>query len=45
MSETTKVEIGIVASLWRYPVKSMMGEELQHAQATDCGLIGDWAYG
>jgi uncharacterized protein len=41
MSETTQVEMGIVASLWRYPVKSMMGEELQNAQVTDYGLIGD----
>jgi uncharacterized protein len=44
MPETTQVEIGIVASLWRYPVKSMMGEELQNAQVTDHGLIGDRAY-
>ena len=44
MPETTQVEMGIVASLWRYPVKSMMGEELQNAQVTDHGLIGDRAY-
>jgi len=44
MPETTQVEIGTVASLWRYPVKSMMGEELQNAQVTDRGLIGDRAY-
>lgn len=44
MPETTQVEIGIVAALWRYPVKSMMGDELQNAQVTDHGLIGDRAY-
>ncbi len=35
---------GSVASLWRYPVKSMMGEELQTAQVRDHGLLGDRAY-
>ena len=44
MSETTHVEMGAVISLWRYPVKSMIGEELQTAQVTDRGLIGDRAY-
>lgn len=44
MPEITQVEAGAVASLWRYPVKSMMGEELQNAQVTDHGLIGDRAY-
>jgi MOSC domain-containing protein len=37
-------EMGVVASLWRYPVKSMMGEELQAAKLTEYGLLGDWAY-
>ncbi|HET7057153.1 MAG TPA: MOSC N-terminal beta barrel domain-containing protein [Nitrospiraceae bacterium] len=44
MSETMPVEMGAVISLWRYPVKSMIGEELQTAQVTDRGLIGDRAY-
>lgn len=35
---------GIVSSLWRYPVKSMLGEELSAAEVTDRGLIGDRAY-
>lgn len=35
---------GIVSSLWRYPVKSMLGEELSAAEMTDRGLIGDRAY-
>jgi uncharacterized protein YcbX len=34
-----------VISLWRYPVKSMMGEELNAADFTEQGLLGDRAYG
>lgn len=30
-----------VASLWRYPVKSMQGEELNAADVTPGGLLGD----
>jgi len=33
-----------VAGLWRYPVKSMMGEELEEAMVTDRGLLGDRVY-
>ena len=36
--------IGSVAALWRYPVKSMMGEELNACQADVRGLHGDRAY-
>src|SRR5207244_11996932 len=36
--------IGSVVSLWRYPVKSMMGEELTSAEVTKFGLLGDRAY-
>ena len=32
---------GAVVSLWRYPVKSMMGEELNASDVTDDGLLGD----
>jgi uncharacterized protein YcbX len=32
---------GAVLSLWRYPVKSMMGEELNASALTDRGLLGD----
>jgi uncharacterized protein YcbX len=32
---------GGVLSLWRYPVKSMMGEELNASELTDRGLLGD----
>jgi len=33
-----------VVSLWRYPVKSMMGEDLNAADLTERGLLGDRAY-
>lgn len=35
---------GTVAALWRYPVKSMQGEELNGAVLTPRGLLGDRAY-
>lgn len=35
---------GSVVSLWRYPIKSMMGEELNSAAVTEHGLRGDRAY-
>jgi len=35
---------GSVASLWRYPVKSMLGEELTAIDVTERGLLGDRAY-
>lgn len=34
-----------LASIWRYPVKSMMGEELNTCVITEKGLVGDRAYG
>nr|WP_233129798.1 MOSC domain-containing protein [Domibacillus epiphyticus] len=34
-----------IASLWRYPVKSMMGEEINACDLTEKGLLGDRAYG
>ncbi len=33
-----------LASLWRYPVKSMMGEELNSAIVTSNGILGDRSY-
>src|ERR687898_1827114 len=36
-----QVEGGSVVGLWRYPVKSMMGEELNDAEVTEHGLLGD----
>jgi uncharacterized protein YcbX len=32
---------GRVGTLWRYPVKSMQGEELNAADVTSAGLLGD----
>src|SRR5215469_6041258 len=36
--------VGSIVSLWRYPVKSMMGEELNASEVTKRGLLGDRAY-
>lgn len=44
MSSTTSVGLSSVVALWRYPVKSMMGEELNAADLTQRGLLGDRAY-
>ncbi len=35
---------GSVVSLWHYPVKSMMGEELNATQVAERGLVGDRVY-
>jgi uncharacterized protein YcbX len=40
----TGAVIGTVSALWRYPVKSMMGEMLDAAPVTGHGLLGDRAY-
>jgi uncharacterized protein YcbX len=37
-------QAGSVVALWRYPVKSMMGEELNASTVTGRGLLGDRAY-
>jgi uncharacterized protein len=44
MSQSAEEAIGTVVSLWRYPVKSMMGEELNAAEVSERGLLGDRAY-
>ena len=36
--------VGSVASLWRYPVKSMMGEKVEDAYLAEHGMLGDRAY-
>ncbi|WP_236653489.1 MOSC domain-containing protein [Streptacidiphilus melanogenes] len=37
----TANRLGSVAALWRYPVKSMLGEALDEAAVTESGLDGD----
>jgi len=37
-------DVGTIASLWRYPVKSMMGEELNASLVTERGVLGDRAF-
>jgi uncharacterized protein len=39
-----QTDTGKVVSIWRYPVKSMLGEELNSSCITERGLIGDRAY-
>ena len=41
VSSSGPLQVGAVAALWRYPVKSMMGEELNSSQVTGRGLLGD----
>jgi uncharacterized protein YcbX len=36
--------VGSVTELWRFPVKSMGGERLDHAEVTAQGVMGDRAY-
>lgn len=36
--------LGAVHQLWRYPVKSMQGEQVQAAPVTERGIVGDRAY-
>src|SRR5918994_1045115 len=43
MSQSAEETLGSVVSLWRYPVKSMMGEELNAAEVGERGLLGDHA--
>jgi uncharacterized protein YcbX len=38
-------ELGAVSALWRYPVKSMQGEQLDAADVTDAGFAGDRTWG
>src|SRR5260370_7989643 len=43
MSDSTQMA-GKVVTLWRYPIKSMLGEELNATEVTTRGLLGDRAY-
>lgn len=40
----TDTIVGSVDRLWRFPVKSMQGEQIKQAEFTDRGLVGDRAY-
>jgi uncharacterized protein YcbX len=44
MTSSAQPVLGSVVALWRYPVKSMMGEELNAAEVTERGLRGDRTY-
>ena len=44
MNEVETTTIGKVVSIWRCPVKSMLGEELNSSYVTEHGLIGDRVY-
>ena len=44
MSSSHAASSGSVVSVGRYPVKSMMGEELAASDVTERGLLGDRAY-
>jgi uncharacterized protein YcbX len=43
MAMSERSAVGRVVAVWRYPVKSMMGEELNATAITDRGLLGDRA--
>lgn len=40
----TQTNAGAVAALYRYPVKSMLGEKLKSSEITSNGLLGDRMY-
>jgi uncharacterized protein len=40
----TATATGTVVSIWRYPVKSMLGEEINSSYVTERGLVGDRSY-
>lgn len=37
-------QVGTVETLWRFPVKSMLGEELEAVDLGEDGIVGDRAY-
>jgi uncharacterized protein len=43
MPEAAQNILGSIVSLWRYPIKSMLGEELNAADVTKGGLFADRA--
>jgi len=44
VATSIRTALGSVESIWRYPVKSMLGERLDVAELTERGVLGDRAY-
>jgi uncharacterized protein YcbX len=44
MAQTRQQMLGTVSALWRYPVKSMPGEEAREVEITRRGVLGDRVY-
>jgi MOSC domain-containing protein len=44
VNQLSAAESGSVVSVWRYPVKSMIGEKLALAHVNQYGLVGDRSY-
>ncbi|HWN34907.1 MAG TPA: MOSC N-terminal beta barrel domain-containing protein, partial [Pseudonocardia sp.] len=34
-------QVGTIVELWRFPVKSMLGERVEAAVVTEAGIVGD----
>ena len=45
MSEGSRRRVGSVRAVWRYPVKSMLGEHLDAAEVGEAGIAGDRRWG
>src|SRR5438876_9703304 len=44
MDQPQNLAAGRLSAIWRYPVKSMIGEELSDGRLTSGGVLGDRAY-
>src|SRR6476646_2376709 len=44
MANSASTFVGVVEELWRYPVKTMIGEQLNATEVSESGLLGDRAY-
>jgi uncharacterized protein YcbX len=42
--DTNLTTVGRVAEVWRFPVKSMLGERLDEVEVTTAGVVGDRAW-
>jgi uncharacterized protein YcbX len=40
MPNSTSSTVGVVEELWRYPVKSMLGEQVTTTEVTESGFVG-----